>query len=80
MFGFGAWEMGIIAVVLLVVMGPTVMPRLGRRLAETFIGVRSAAKELADTVHEADDAKNADGSVDANESGPETKNTPASDG
>ncbi|MEL6186476.1 MAG: twin-arginine translocase TatA/TatE family subunit [Myxococcota bacterium] len=54
MFGLGPWEIGVVAVVLLVVMGPTVMPRLGRRLAETFIGVRSAAKELAETVQEND--------------------------
>ncbi|MEL6185729.1 MAG: twin-arginine translocase TatA/TatE family subunit [Myxococcota bacterium] len=51
MFGLGSWEMGVIAAVILVLAGPSVLPPLTRRLGEIFVGVRSAGRELAETVH-----------------------------
>ena len=50
MFGFGVWELAIIVGVVLIVLGPTVLPRLGRRMGDMVIGARQAADQLSESM------------------------------
>lgn len=60
MFGFGVWEIAIIVGVVLVVLGPTFIPRLGRRMGDMVIGFRKAADQLNESMtSELPDEKNA---------------------
>lgn len=46
MFGIGPMEIGIIVVVLLVIFGPSQIPKLGRSLGQTIVEFRKVGKEL----------------------------------
>lgn len=50
MFGFGPWELLLIAVVVLMVLGPTMLPRLGRHLGRSLLGLRGAAESFTENV------------------------------
>ncbi len=65
MFGFGFWEFAIIVAVALVVLGPAMVPRLGRRVGDLVIGFRKAGDELERGLREELDAP---GPADANQS------------
>ena len=46
MFGLGPMEIGIIAAILLLIVGPSQLPKLGRSLGSTIREFRGVAKEL----------------------------------
>lgn len=52
MFGFGPWELLLIGVVVLVVLGPAMLPRLGRHLGRSVLGLRGAAESFTENVRE----------------------------
>jgi sec-independent protein translocase protein TatA len=75
MFGFGVWEIAIIVGVVLLVLGPAVIPRLGKRVGDMVTGFRDAAEQLKDSVSESQAAdeseeppKLADGSESSSKS------------
>lgn len=46
MFGMGPAELGIIAVIALVIFGPRQLPKLGKALGETITSMRQVGKEI----------------------------------
>jgi len=56
MFGIGPMELGIIAVILMLIFGPRQIPRLGRAMGETIREFGKAGKELRSLHREEDDA------------------------
>lgn len=44
MFGFGTWELAIIAGVVLLVAGPTLLPNLGRYLGRSITDLKESAE------------------------------------
>ena len=46
MFGLGPMELGIIALVLLLIVGPTMLPKLARSFGQSIKEFRGAGKEL----------------------------------
>jgi len=57
MFGLGVWEVVVIALVALVVLGPERLPKLARQLGRGMREFRRAANELQNTLEEAADAE-----------------------
>lgn len=58
MFGFGPWEIAMIVGAVLLVAGPTLLPRLGIHLARTFTGLRDGAEAFNQNLRaEMDDAE-----------------------
>ena len=53
MFGLGPMELGIIAVVLVLIFGPSQLPKLGRSLGDTVKAVRG----IGDEIHGDDDER-----------------------
>jgi len=48
MFGLGPWEIGLVVVALLLVLGPTRLPELARSMAKGVKEFRRAARETED--------------------------------
>lgn len=46
MFNLGPMELGIIAVIVLLIFGPSQLPKLGRSLGETRKALRDVQKEM----------------------------------
>ncbi|MDA8082706.1 MAG: twin-arginine translocase TatA/TatE family subunit [Nitrospiraceae bacterium] len=57
MFGLGLPELGILAVVGMLLFGPSKLPQLGKGLGEAISGFR---KELKETEHNAGEIENAE--------------------
>ncbi len=53
MFGLGVWELVVIAIVALLVLGPERLPKLARQVAMGMREFRRAATELQHTMEEA---------------------------
>lgn len=51
-FGLSPWEIAIIALAVLTVLGPTFLPRFGRHLGRSLLGLRQAASEFTENVRE----------------------------
>lgn len=56
MFGLGTWELVAIAGAILLVGGPTLLPRLGTYVARTFVGLRDGAEAFGENVRAEMDA------------------------
>lgn len=52
MFQFGAAEIGLIVVVLLLCFGPSQLPKLARAIGESIRELRAAGRETRDAVKE----------------------------
>lgn len=57
MFGLGGPEIAIIAVIALVLIGPTMIPRFAKGLGKSVSEFRSAGKQIADALNGKDDEK-----------------------
>lgn len=53
MFGLGLWEIVIIAVVALLILGPEKLPSTARQVGRLLREVRRATDDLSQTIHEA---------------------------
>ena len=52
MFGLGPWELGVIALIIMGFAGPTLLPRLGKTLGSSLLGLRKSATDLTDQLIE----------------------------
>lgn len=56
MFGIGPMELGIVAVILMLIFGPAQIPRLGKAMGQTIREFRGVGKELRSLHEDEDDA------------------------
>jgi len=55
-FGLGGSEMGIIFLIILLVFGPSQIPKMARAMGEAMREFRKAQREVNDEIHRAADA------------------------
>ena len=75
-FGIGPWELLLILVIALIVVGPGKLPQIARTLGKTVRAVRKASAELTTAVSkELEAAEKADKSAAALKVGPDLKDS-----
>jgi Sec-independent protein translocase protein TatA len=52
MFGLGPWEIAVIVGALLLIAGPTLLPKLGRYVGKTLTGLRESAESFSENLRE----------------------------
>lgn len=52
MFGLSPWEIAIVVGVILVVAGPTLLPKLGRRLGSGLSGLKESTASFSENLRE----------------------------
>lgn len=58
MFGFGGQELGIIFLIILLVFGPSQIPKMARGLGQAMREFRKAQREVTDELNRDDGGKN----------------------
>lgn len=58
MFGFGGQELGIIFLIILLVFGPSQIPKMARGLGQAMREFRKAQREIGDELNRDDTGKN----------------------
>lgn len=54
MFGFGGQELGIILIIILVVFGPSQIPKMARSLGQAMREFKKAQREIQDEINKPD--------------------------
>jgi sec-independent protein translocase protein TatA len=57
MFGIGHWELIVIAAVIMLLFGPSMLPKLARSIGDSVKAFRTSAKEVEDALDGVDDSK-----------------------
>ena len=55
MFGIGHWEIILIVGVIMLLFGPSMLPKLARSLGDSVLAFRKSVKDVQDAVDDVDD-------------------------